>query len=128
MQRYADVMSARENKGSARSVAANAAPADQILSLSNREAQILDMLIQKTPMYAQQMVDASGGELGRGTVYVTLNRMEDKGYVTSWQEDQAPGAVGLPRRLYKVTGLGSTVLREWGRMRTRLRLAVQGVS
>ena len=63
---------------------------------------------------------------GPGTVYVTLNRMEDKGYVESWQEDRATGAVGLPRRLYKVTGLGSTVLKEWSQLARRLTLAMQG--
>jgi DNA-binding PadR family transcriptional regulator len=32
--------------------------------------------------------------------------MEDKGYVTSAQEERAPGAIGLPRRLYRLTPLG----------------------
>jgi DNA-binding PadR family transcriptional regulator len=32
--------------------------------------------------------------------------MEDKGFVTSAQEERAPGAIGLPRRLYRLTPLG----------------------
>jgi DNA-binding PadR family transcriptional regulator len=97
-------MSAREKKP------------DRLPTLSAKEALILQMLVPKRHMYGQEMVEASDGQLGRGTVYVTLDRMEDKGYVDSWQEERAPGAVGLPRRLYKVTGLGSAVLREWTRV------------
>jgi DNA-binding PadR family transcriptional regulator len=58
-------------------------------------------------------VEASGGTLKRGTVYVTLGRLEGKGYVQSEQEPQAPGAIGLPRRIYRPTGLGERVLRAW---------------
>ena len=46
-------------------------------------------------------------------VYKTLERLEAKGYVESEQEPQAPGAIGLPRRIYRPTGLGERVLRAW---------------
>ncbi len=39
--------------------------------------------------------------------------MEDKGDITSRQEEKLPGAIGLPRRLNKVTGLGQRVLLAW---------------
>jgi len=55
----------------------------------------------------------AGGELKRGTVYVTLNRMEDKGLVESELEKDGLNEVGLPRRLYKLSGHGARILRVW---------------
>ena len=40
---------------------------------------------------------------------MTLGRMEAKGFVTSRQEERAPGAIGLPRRLYRATPYGLKV-------------------
>jgi DNA-binding PadR family transcriptional regulator len=81
--------------------------------LSAKEALILNLLAHKREMYGLQMVAASKGRLKRGTVYVTLGRMEDKGYVTSRTEDAPDGAGGLPRRLYEATPLGLRVLKAW---------------
>ena len=50
------------------------------------------------------MVELSDGRLKRGTVYVTLGRMQEKGYLESRQEPLPEGAIGLPRRLYRPTG------------------------
>jgi DNA-binding PadR family transcriptional regulator len=71
------------------------------------------LLVANGPLYGLQLVELSGGALKRGTVYVTLGRLESKGYVQSEQEPQPPGAIGLPRRLYRPTGLGERVLRAW---------------
>jgi DNA-binding PadR family transcriptional regulator len=35
--------------------------------------------------------------------------MEAKGFVASRQEERAPGAIGLPRRLYRPTAYGLKV-------------------
>jgi DNA-binding PadR family transcriptional regulator len=64
-------------------------------------------------MYGLQLVERAGGALKRGTVYVTLGRMEAKGLVESEQEALPPGAIGLPRRVYRPTGLGERMLRAW---------------
>jgi len=64
-------------------------------------------------MFGLQLVEASDGRLKRGTVYVTLGLLEQKGYVESEQETPAPGAIGLPRRVYRPTGLGERALRAW---------------
>jgi len=64
-------------------------------------------------MFGLQLVEESKGALKRGTVYVTLGRMQDKGYVESWTEAQASGAIGLPRRLYRPTAYGLRVLEAW---------------
>ena len=82
-------------------------------TLPRKERLILEMLVAGEPMYGLQLVEQSAGALKRGTVYVTLGRMEAKGLVESEQEQLPPGAIGLPRRLYKPTGLGERMLRAW---------------
>jgi DNA-binding PadR family transcriptional regulator len=66
-------------------------------------------------MYGLQLVTASKGTLKRGTVYVTLGRMQEKGYLESWAEEM-PEHAGLPRRQYRATGLGLRVLDAWSLM------------
>jgi DNA-binding PadR family transcriptional regulator len=67
--------------------------------LAKSESVILDLLASRGAQYGLQLVDASGGALKRGGIYVTLGRMEEKGFVTSH-----PGEGG--RRLYEPTPLG----------------------
>lgn len=76
-------------------------------TLSATEATILDLLIaQSRELYGLELVKLSEGDIKRGTVYVTLGRMEEKGFVESREEDETADHVGLRRRLYKPTGLG----------------------
>jgi PadR family transcriptional regulator PadR len=86
---------------------------ERIPGLPAKERLILDLLVSNGPLYGLQLVERSDGALKRGTVYVTLGRLEAKGYIESEQEPQAPGAIGLPRRIYRPTGLGERVLRAW---------------
>ena len=79
-------------------------------TLSSKERIILELLIAAHAMYGLELVAASNGRLKRGTVYVTLGRMEDKGYVRSQLESAAADAGGLPRRIYGATPLGRRVL------------------
>ena len=82
--------------------------------LSAKERLILELLIAapRQELYGLEMVSASAGELKRGTVYVTLERMAEKGYVTS-SEVKEPGQSGLPRRVFRVTGLGHRAYQAW---------------
>jgi PadR family transcriptional regulator, regulatory protein PadR len=82
-------------------------------SLPPKERLILELLAGGGPMYGLQLVEQSHGALKRGTVYVTLGRMEAKGYLVSEQESLPPGAIGLPRRIYRPTPLGERMLRAW---------------
>jgi DNA-binding PadR family transcriptional regulator len=84
--------------------------------LSATEALILELL-RGNEMYGLQLVQASGGALKRGTVYVTLGRMHEKGFVESQPEVRRADASGLPRRLYRPTGLGLRVLDAWDMLR-----------
>jgi PadR family transcriptional regulator, regulatory protein PadR len=47
-----------------------------------------------------------------GAVYVTLDRLEDKGMVTSWLSDPTPERGGRAKRCYRLQALGERVLRE----------------
>jgi DNA-binding PadR family transcriptional regulator len=85
----------------------------RVLTLSPKETLILELLVRDGELYGLQMVAASRKRLKRGTVYVTVGRMEEKGYVASRQEDAPPDAGGLPRRLYRATPLGRRVLAAW---------------
>lgn len=78
--------------------------------LSAKEALILQLLVSKGEMYGLELVNESGNALKRGTVYVTLSRMADKGYVESRTIPQADGS-GIPKRLFQATGFGSRVLK-----------------
>ncbi len=80
--------------------------------LSATERLILDLL-RDGELFGLQLVDRSEGALKRGTVYVTLGRMQDKGYVESRTEPLPPGAIGLPRRWYKPTEYGLRVHEAW---------------
>ena len=77
--------------------------------LSRKEMAILAMLIGKGEMFGLEMVGASEGELKRGTIYVTLQRMGDKGYIESREEPRTMPEIGIPRRKYQATGLGEKV-------------------
>ena len=87
--------------------------------LSPKEALILDML-RGTERYGLELVTASDGALKRGTVYVTLGRMEDKGLIVSRVEDATPALGGLPRRLYKPTAYGKQLWSATLSLRRRL--------
>lgn len=77
------------------------------LTLSNKEYLILQLLINApVELYGLQMVEASEGQLKKGTIYVTLGRMEDKGYIESRKDEFKPRERGLPKRLYRATGEG----------------------
>jgi DNA-binding PadR family transcriptional regulator len=91
----------------------NASRRPRVLTLSPKESLILQLLVRDEEAYGLELVTASRGRLKRGTVYVTLGRMEDKGYITSRLAETPPEAGGLPRRLYTPTPLGRQVLDTW---------------
>ncbi|HLG60180.1 MAG TPA: PadR family transcriptional regulator [Vicinamibacterales bacterium] len=82
-------------------------------TLSPKELLILELLAQDPARYGLQLVAASKRRLKRGTVYVTLGRMEDKGFITSRLEAAPPDVGGMPRRIYEPTALGRRVLAAW---------------
>ncbi len=47
-----------------------------------------------------------------GAVYVTLDRLEDKGLIASWLSDPTPQRGGRAKRCYKLEALGERALQE----------------
>ena len=47
-----------------------------------------------------------------GAVYVTLDRLEDKGLVSSWLSDPTPERGGRSKRCYRLEALGERALQE----------------
>ncbi len=82
------------------------------LTLSPKELSVLELL-REGDLYGLQLVAVSSGRLKRGTVYVTLGRMEEKGYITSTLEAAPSGVGGLPRRIYAATPLGRRMFAAW---------------
>jgi len=77
--------------------------------LTGKEALVLELL-REGEQYGLELVRLSKGRLKRGTVYTTLNRMQQKGYVQSRREDKPAHVPGIPRRLYRVTPHGLRML------------------
>lgn len=74
--------------------------------ISPTETLILSLLMQHhRGAYASELLHSSDGRLKRGSVYTTLNRMEDAGLVSS-KEEEPTEAYALPRTRYTVTGSG----------------------
>ena len=88
-------------------------PHPRVLTLSPKELLVLELLLRHQDLYGLQLVASSRGRLKRGTVYVTLARMEEKGYVTSKLDTAPSGMGGLPRRLYAATPLGRRMFAAW---------------
>jgi PadR family transcriptional regulator, regulatory protein PadR len=80
---------------------------------SATERLIIELLVEHDELFGLRMVELSRGALKRGTVYVTLGRMQEKGYLESRQEPLPAGAIGLPRRLYRPTGFALRALAAW---------------
>ena len=57
------------------------------------------------------IVREAGIELSRGTIYVTLERLERKGYVSSWFSDPTHVRGGKARRLFRVKPSGLAALK-----------------
>jgi DNA-binding PadR family transcriptional regulator len=94
---------------------------ERLPSISATESLVLGLLEQRE-RYGLELIEASGGNLKRGSIYVTLGRMEGKGFVTSRQEERQPGAIGLPRRLYRATPYGLKVRDAYQLLREALAL------
>jgi PadR family transcriptional regulator, regulatory protein PadR len=63
-------------------------------------------------------IHAKVGELAHpkavslGAVYVTLDRLEDKGFISSWLSDPTPERGGRAKRCYRLEALGERALQE----------------
>src|SRR5215475_13311900 len=58
--------------------------------------------------------------ISAGAVYITLDRLEDKGFIRSWLADPTPERGGRRKRYYQLQAAGERALKE--SLRTALRL------
>jgi PadR family transcriptional regulator PadR len=76
-----------------------------------------------------ELHERSGRPVARGAVYVTLDRLEAKGYLASRTENGTPARGGRPRRYYTVRPIGVESLRNsldaLARMREGLKLGLK---
>ena len=66
--------------------------------------------------YAIPIVDEierrTGRSVARAAVYITLRRLEEKGFVSSWMSEPLPERGGKPRRYVRLEAAGAKALRE----------------
>ena len=55
---------------------------------------------------------ATPKSISLGAVYVTLDRLEDKGLISSWLSDPTPARGGRSKRFYLLEALGERALEE----------------
>lgn len=60
----------------------------------------------------EELETSVGRRVSRGSVYVTLDRLEDKGLIESETADSTPERGGRPRRIVTVTPAGVGELRK----------------
>jgi DNA-binding PadR family transcriptional regulator len=65
----------------------------------------------------REILRHTGRDVSRGAVYITLDRLQAKGYLASRQGDPTPARGGRARRYYRVTPAGLAAVR---RARTAL--------
>jgi PadR family transcriptional regulator PadR len=77
----------------------------------------------------KELHERSGRPVARGAVYVTLDRLEAKGFLASRTDSGTPARGGRPRRYYTVRAPGLASLRQsleaLGRMRDGLKLGLK---
>lgn len=71
----------------------------------------------------ERLGQLSGAVWDAGTIYRSLNGMEDEGLASSTWE---PSPTGPPRRRYQITGAGQVVLDTWSRELDEVRHLVLG--
>lgn len=54
----------------------------------------------------------TGRQASSGALYVTLDRLEDKGLIETWRGDPTPDRGGRPKRFVRVTRDGLRALRD----------------
>lgn len=62
-----------------------------------------------------------------GSVYTTLDRLEQKGFVKSWFSDPTPERGGRSKRYFEITGAGQKVLKSSARVAANIVAGLESV-
>jgi len=66
----------------------------------------------------QEIEERTGRSVSRGAIYITLDRLEKKGYLASRLADATAERGGRSKRYYEVSPVGAAALREsWSALR-----------
>ena len=68
----------------------------------------------------QKVEEALGRSISIGAVYATLDRLERKGFVASWQGEATAERGGRAKRYFRVEGLGAQALKATENARAKL--------
>ncbi len=75
---------------------------------------LLAVMTQPTDAYAvsirDEIEERTAIALARGSVYVTLDRLDRKGYVTSWMGEPTAERGGKAKRCFRITAAGRRAL------------------
>ena len=88
--------------------------------LPNQREEIILMILVGGERYGREIRDAyeqrTRREMPYGSLYTTLDRMEDKGFIAGRLGDPNPERGGNRRKFYKITAPGLKALNELRRM------------
>jgi DNA-binding PadR family transcriptional regulator len=71
---------------------------------------VLELLLKTREMSPSEIVKASQGKIGRGTIYNILTRLELEGYLTA-RDVEVPSKKGiLSRRFYSISEYGRRII------------------
>ena len=79
-------------------------------SVAPKELVVLRLLASGEELFGLEIAERSGGEIGRGTLYVVLGRMLEKGLLQSRQDTPGRDWAGPPRRYYRISASGREAL------------------
>lgn len=68
----------------------------------------------------QTVAEALKKDVSIGATYATLDRLERKGYLKSWQGEATPERGGRAKRYFRVEGIGVQALNDTSAARNRL--------
>ena len=75
----------------------------------------------------EEVGSLAGKPIALGSVYATLDRLEEKGLVESWLSDPTPERGGRSKRHYQLLGAGSRALRDSVQASKRVWQAVDAI-
>ena len=105
-------------------------PKDQLLGTFEQMVLLAILHIGKNaygPLILEKMKEGSGRSVSRGSLYVTLDRLERKGMLQSAIGEPEPDRGGRPKRYVTVTQKGVAALREARDALTSLWAGLDGV-
>ena len=92
---------------------------------------LLAVLLLEDEAYAVKVREAierrTGRPVSRGATYVTLARLDDKGYLESQLGDPTPERGGRSKRLYRVRPVGVAALKQSLGALDRMRAGLRGL-